>query len=213
MKQAAEALLEKCGLLKRSKVRDVWKSVKWTTTWLVSSGSPAVAAGNSEICLRQDSKEQSPVPLIKAFGTIVHRQLAPKKQAAWDRKLIRLTKDQALEFAHRISMYEDYQSVVTSYLGAVDRLAAIHLCNALIASRVDYTETVNVDIFEWPQTAPMAKGQKPYSLLPVWGAYAPHLLDLGDAMLDYAQREFGSILEMSLRNAAKRLFDDVLGEN
>lgn len=210
MKEAAEALLEKSGLLKRSKVRDVWKTVKWTDTLLISGDAAAASAGNSEICLRSNSGDKSAGPVIKAFGTILYRQLSTPKQAAWRRKLLAVSKDQAQEFQHRLSKHGSFKGVVESYQSAVDRLIAIHFCNAMIASRVDYAETANIDIFEWPQTAPMASGRKPYSLVPIWSAYAPHLLLLGDALLDYCQRQFSSILEMSLRTSAEALLEEVV---
>jgi hypothetical protein len=111
--------------------------------------------------------------LLDTYGELILMTSGEIGSIIWERKLVLADSEIACQFNDKLKSgnFSSFKSLVESFTGAVERLVAIHLSNALIHYRVSFGDTKNIDVKVWPQTEGLANGTVPYSLTPLLGAY------------------------------------------
>lgn len=111
--------------------------------------------------------------LLEVYGELIIQSAGAVGAEIWEKKLTLALPETVAEFTEKLQSkkFTSYRSLVESFDGAVARLTALHLANALIWHRVSFAGAFNVNVLEWPQTASFAQGQAPYSLVPLVSAY------------------------------------------
>lgn len=111
--------------------------------------------------------------LVQAFGDLIFEKARPDVKEIWLRKLTLAKPEIAKAFNDKLARgnFSSYQSLVESFSGSIERLVAVHVANALIGTGVSIKDANNLDVTTWPVTAEFASGRKPYSLIPLLGAY------------------------------------------
>lgn len=111
--------------------------------------------------------------LLDSYGELILMTSGQAGNEIWNRKLALADIGVGDQFNEKLKSgkYSSFRSLVESFSGAVERLVAIHLANALIHSRVSYPDAQNIDVFTWPQTEALANGKVPFSLTPLVSAY------------------------------------------
>lgn len=114
------------------------------------------------------------VDLVRAVGELIERKATAAGQAdIWRRKLVLPDATIGEEFNTKLRsrQYSTYRSLVESFTGAVSRLQALHIANALIANKVPMADAYNLDVTTCGYTATFATGKAPYSITPLVSAY------------------------------------------
>lgn len=154
---------------------------------LIRSARPVDAQPGSAVCARASQAEEcinlygttSSTPLLtldllEAAGELIERKAVAAGQASlWQRKLVLPDAEVADEFNAKLRhrQYSTFQSLVESFGGAVQRLQAIHLANALIANKVPMADAFDIDVKVCGFTATFASCKVPYSITPLASAY------------------------------------------
>lgn len=122
---------------------------------------------------QKQSSPEAVQELLEALGELIFVTQQDWHRSVWARKLVLSDKVVGISFNEKLKAgkFSSYKSLVESFDGAVERLVALHLANALIANCVPCKDSLNVDILEWPQTEGLASGKIPFSILPLLGAY------------------------------------------
>jgi hypothetical protein len=121
---------------------------------------------------KQDSPEAAR-DLLVACGEAIWLLQEDWHHEVWNRKLVLDNSGVGEQFNKKLQsgQFSTYKSLVESFSGAVERLVALHLSNALIYNRVPCKDAQQVNVLEWPCTCDLATGKEPYSILPLLGAY------------------------------------------
>jgi hypothetical protein len=111
--------------------------------------------------------------LLDTYGELILLTSGEVGSIIWKRKLVLADSEVACQFNEKLKSgnFSSFKSLVESFTGAVERLIAIHISNALIHYRVSFGGTKNIDVTIWPQTEGLANGTQPYSIIPLLGAY------------------------------------------
>lgn len=111
--------------------------------------------------------------LLEAVGDLILQKAGKVGQQIWKRKLCLANDGTASSFTQKLGskQFSTYRSVVESFTGAIERLIALHLANALISQRLSIEDAYNIDVANWPATTQFASGKKAYSIIPLATAY------------------------------------------
>ena len=111
--------------------------------------------------------------LLDTYGELILMTSGEAGGEIWQRKLVLADPGVAQKFNEKLKTgnFSSFRSLVESFAGAVERLTALHIANALIYHRISFGDAKNVDVTAWPQTEDLAKGTMPFSLTPLLGAY------------------------------------------
>lgn len=111
--------------------------------------------------------------LLEVLGECALAKAGPEGEKIWNRKLVYSAGLVGSQFNEKLASgrYSTFRALTESYLGAVERLEALHIANALIANGVSVKDAQNVDVLQWPATQGLASGKEPYSLVPLVSAY------------------------------------------
>ena len=223
--KAASDRLSNHEVGKLAHVVDFWDSIQWlehndqllqAEAELSRNGQPFV---NLYPSLRQ-SKEPERVVLTE-FGLFLLHKGGPRAKAIWDNKLASPDSEHIKVVAERLAdpevrkntgTYEAFVQSLPDKGHAVERLVAVHLCNALKHHNIAFPDSVGVDIYKWGPTAEFANGQKYFSLTPLISAYAPRSLNdcFGCAFADLVLTDLNMVIESSVKYALKGTMLNVL---
>ena len=168
-------------------VRNIWKSVEWqpfdkqvladTDIELSRTKDPLIRLYPSLLGNAKAAKA-----VLREFGLLMLARGGDRAEAIWEKKLIAPAVEQVEMFAtalkepsHR-EKCKSYAELVETYPNkghSVERIVAIHFCNALLANNVSYGDSIGVDIHKWGPTAEFAARKKYFSLVPLTSAYCP----------------------------------------
>jgi hypothetical protein len=111
--------------------------------------------------------------LLDTYGELILKLSGQVGSEIWRRKLVTADRGVADSFNVKLQSgrFSTFRGLVESFEGAVERLVALHLANALIHHRVSFGDAKNMDVFEWPHTQGLATGKVPYSVIPLVSAY------------------------------------------
>jgi hypothetical protein len=111
--------------------------------------------------------------LLEAYGELILLSSGTAGLQIWEKKLALADRGVADLFNQKLKSgnYSTFRALVESYGGAVERLVALHIANALIHHRQSFGDASNIDVFMWPHTEGLANGTVPYSLVPLISAY------------------------------------------
>ena len=114
-----------------------------------------------------------PEELLEVLGELALAKAGPEGKEIWERKLVFSDGRVGDEYTAKLASgnFSTHRSLVESFVGAVERLEAAHIANALIANGVSIGDSKNVRVKEWPATKDMSTGATPYSLVPLVSAY------------------------------------------
>ncbi len=116
--------------------------------------------------------ENSSRCLVKCFLDYIYNKSNDSYKEIWNRKLISADKRCIDNIQRKLfSGVTDFKSIVESYQGAVDRLTALHVCNALIANGVSTRSAASININSYGATEDFCSGKTRMSLLPLVSCY------------------------------------------
>lgn len=210
---------------KLAHVADFWDAIRWIEhpNQLLQTDAELSRTGEAFVNLYPSLLQNAdPVRLVLIeFGLYVLHKGGDRARAIWENKLARPAKEHIETFAQRLADPEvrrttqTYDAFVQSYPDkghAVERLVALHLCNALIHQNIAFNDSQGVDILKWGPTAEFATGKKYFSLTPLASAYAPRRLNdcFGCAFADFVLTDLGMVIESSVQHALKGVMLNVI---
>ena len=211
------------GLL--AHVADYWSSLQWIEheDQLLQADAELSRTGEAFVnlypSLRQNKDPERVV--LTEFGLFLLERGGKRAKALWENKLAKPDRKHIETVATRLAdpqvrkttgTYEAFVQALPDKGHAVERLIAIHLCNALKHHNIAFPSSQGVDIFKWGPTSEFANGQKYFSLTPLLSAYAPRSLSgcFGCAFADLVMTNLSMIIESSVQYAAKGVMLNVL---
>jgi hypothetical protein len=151
--------------------------------------------------------------ILTGFGfRFFTKNLGATSKTLWRRKLVKPNKNvvDKLQELLRTKTKNKLSDYVQEFDTATDRLTAIHLINALIKNNISASRARTIDLKTFPGTAAFAKGNRPYSLIPLLSVYSGKYYGLDkyeNAFAEYCLTDGKfSIAEKSTALAAKDLF-------
>jgi len=111
--------------------------------------------------------------LLDTYGELILMTSGNAGGEIWRRKLVLADPEVSAQFNEKLKSgkFSSFRSLVESFNGAIERLVAVHISNALLHCKVSFGDAKNMDVTVWPQTEGLANGKIPFSLTPLLGAY------------------------------------------
>lgn len=224
VKQAGAWLLAN-EIGKQEHVKSAWKSVEWlpfdkqiidTEVELSLDKEPTIRLYPSLLANVKATKA-----VLREFGLLLYARGGNRAASIWDKKLIAPTPEQIEQFAAALkdetvrSKCQTYEQLVQTYPDkgrSIDRLVAIHFCNALLANNVSYPDSIGIDIHSWGPTTQFAAGKKYFSLVPLTSAYCPGDINrcFGCAFASLVMDNLKGVLDTSVAAGLRMIIRNVI---
>ncbi len=224
VQQAGDVLLAH-EIGKQEHVRNLWKSVQWLSfgTQALDTEAELDQAKGPQIRL-YPSLVRNPKAVkaaLREFGLLILAKGGDRAQEIWEKKLIAPKPEEIESFNQKLKdpavrekchTYEDLVQQYPNKGHSVERLVAIHFCNALLANNVSYPDSIGIDIQTWGPTAQFATGKKYYSLVPLSSAYAPGDIHrcFGCAFAACLTDNLRTVLDTSVAGALRTIIQNVV---
>jgi hypothetical protein len=224
IKQASDALLAH-EIGKQDHVNSLWKSIGWLPFNTQALDIDVERSLDQAPVIRlYPSLLKNPKAvraILREFGLIILALGTERAEAIWTQKLvtpapedIKLfdTKLKDPDIRKKCHTYEQLAQTYPEKGHSVERLIAIHLCNALLANNVSYPDSIGVDIYAWGPTAQFSAGKKYYSLVPLTSAYCPGDIHrcFGCALAALITDNFATVLDRSVAAALRIIIRNVV---
>jgi hypothetical protein len=115
--------------------------------------------------------------VLEAVGKVLFGKLSETSKTKWTKMLVLPKADlmPPIQMALEQSPAKTYREIVLQLTNPMQRMAAIHCFNALIASRVSRESARNLKLESWPSTEAYYRCSREHSLLPLVSRLNPDL--------------------------------------
>ena len=218
-------LLNQHSIGRLAHVAQYWQAMEWVEhqQQLLDTEAEVSRTGEAFVCLYPKLLQHPEAKrlVLGEFGLFLLAKGGERAKAIWDQKLCTPDKQHIEQFAQRLAdpetrkTIETYEALVSAYPPkghAVERLVAIHLCNALKHHNIAFPDSIGVDIRQWGPTSEFANGKKYFSLVPLISAYAPRRINesFGCAFADLIGSDLKTVIESSVAYALKAIILNVI---
>jgi hypothetical protein len=178
-----------------------------------SSDTPEVARVDGDQLILAETtlpKDEMLVHITKALGFARMAMFTDEEKERWNLALIHAAQTRVQKVKFQLSTAAtatNFNEILDSIDLPVTKLLAIHLFNALIAGGMSFANAKDVDFDEWGSTSEMALGHKPFSLIPLLGAYAPRGIATiySEALADLVCNGLNSVTHSDVRSEFSNL--------
>ncbi len=125
------------------------------------------------VVLYSPSAPMLPEVFYRAIGDWLFNNSPTTAREIWNKQLVAADPSVGAAFDAKLSsgQFSSWRALVESFDGAVNRLVALHIANALIANGMPIGDAVGLKVVDWPMTSEFATGKRPMSIIPLTSAY------------------------------------------
>jgi len=192
----------------------LWDSIKFTEIpdQRIPGDTQSSSSDPSRVTLLPSVKNRDPEianrVLFRAVGRYVQGTFDEAGDRRWKHKFVlpEATQVANVQSLLNSNRFKTYHELVESLDSAMDRLVALHFCNALLKSHTNRESAKNLNLKSWGSTMEFAKLQRYHSIFPLVSAYSD--TEVCDSYpVAFAVMATGAELasEMSVSSAFKRI--------
>jgi len=151
--------------------------------------------------------------LAREFGLYVLARGANEAKAVWENRATKAEPGvvSAFQLKLKSGTFASYRDIVEDFKTAVDRFTALNIANALIANRVPFADSAQIELVKWGPTCEYAEGRRRHPIDALLGAYCPARMTscFGEAFADAVLNELRSVRESSTAAELRKLVEEV----